>query len=515
MLYILYKLNNGEYMKKKFFIALILIFIVPCVMLLGACFNENVYITNIEKNSKGGYTVSYSNGTTSQLDSQTSNTITTNYTINELKEEWQLTAGAQDSFTDFLMENTHLTLSYNIGVAELKEAWQEDYNNGKTTKSFSEFLASFANIGEGYGLTASINNTLFNSVSIVCNFTYTSSNPWTGDEEKTTSGAGSGVIYKLDKANKEAFILTNYHVVYDSSNALKISDDIRICLYGNENFANTSQSYFEASFLGGSSVYDIAVLKVTAENKNSDVLFNSICNPVTIENSNNVYVGEEIYAVGNAQGYGISAVSGIVSVDSENIVMNSATQETSREIRITAPVNPGNSGGGLFNSKGKLIGIVNAKIVDESVEGIGYAIPINVAKAVADNIIYNCNGTTQTTGKFVRVGLTIGVQSSSAVIEQSTNLVKIVEKIYVVEIAEGSLSAATNLQVGDLINSVKVKQTATSEAQELDVTRIHILTDAVLSCFIGGSIELNVTHTDSSTENITIVFTEDCLKTIN
>ena len=502
-------------MKKKFLNLLIIIVLLPCVMLLGACSNQNVYVTAISKNDKGGYTVTYSNGKTTEI----KNVITqVDFTIDDLKEEWQQDHEAGETFSDYLIKNANIVASYNIGVEELKSAWQTDYDEGKTTKTFSEFLASFANLGEGYDLTSSINNALFNSVSIVATFTYTTNyNPWTGTggEEETTQGAGSGIIYSLDKVNKVAYIITNYHVVYDGEYSKSVSNNIKVCVYGSENFRDNSSTSISATFVGGSEYYDIAVLKVTEGSKNSAALFNhDLVKPANLENSNNVFVGEEIFAIGNAQGYGLSAVQGIVSVDSEDILMNEVTQETSREIRITAPVNPGNSGGGLFNSKGKLIGIVNAKIVDESVEGIGYAIPMNVARAVAENIIKTCDGTSLTSGKFVRVGLTIGIKSSKAVIDEATGFAKVEEEVYVLGIGENSLASKSNLQIGDIIHTVKVKRTAQSEVQQLDVTRMHILTDAVLSCFAGGSIELFVTHTGGNSETITIIFTENCLQTI-
>ena len=114
---------------------------------------------------------------------------------------------------------------------------------------------------------------------------------------------------------------------------------------------------------------------------------------MSVFDSEMINVGESAIAIGNPEGNGFSTSLGIVSVDSEYIEMTGADGVTNvefRVMRIDTAVNGGNSGGGLFNSKGELIGIVNAKIQSTTVENIAYAIPSNLAAAVADNIIYHC-----------------------------------------------------------------------------------------------------------------------------
>ena len=97
-------------------------------------------------------------------------------------------------------------------------------------------------------------------------------------------------------------------------------------------------------------------------------------------------VGSSAIAIGNAQGLGISSTSGVVSVDSEYITMTAADGKTAvafRVMRVDTAINSGNSGGGMYDDNGNLIGIVNAKIVYDGVENIGYAIPSNGAVSVA------------------------------------------------------------------------------------------------------------------------------------
>ena len=126
-------------------------------------------------------------------------------------------------------------------------------------------------------------------------------------------GAGSGIIYKLDKNVGTAFIITNYHVVYgeNANNEFKVCDDIKVYLCGSEiNNGIDNDMGINAEFIGGSMYYDIAILKVT----NSELLKNSIARQAKIIDSDSVYAGQSVYAVGNAEGYGISVTSGIVKI---------------------------------------------------------------------------------------------------------------------------------------------------------------------------------------------------------
>ena len=155
---------------------------------------------------------------------------------------------------------------------------------------------------------------LTSSVNIFCTFEKT---PFLGSTEEYAS-AGAGVIYKMNKAAGEAFIITNYHVVYDPEcdAADGISEKIEVYLYG----ALIQEKAMVAEYVGGSLTYDIAVLRI----KDSDVIRNSDVNPVSIFDSEAVNVGESAIAIGNPEGNGFSTSLGIVSVDSEYIEMTGA-----------------------------------------------------------------------------------------------------------------------------------------------------------------------------------------------
>ncbi len=174
-----------------------------------------------------------------------------------------------------------------------------------------------------------------------------------------TSGAGSGVIVSAD-----GMIITNNHVVSSARN-------IRVRL--------SDGSEHTAVLIGTDADTDIAVIKIEAENLPFAIL----------GNSDELHVGEEILAVGNPLGQlGGTVTNGIVSAISRSITID-GTEMTL--IQMNAAVNPGNSGGGLFNLYGELIGIVNAKTTSSSsgisVEGIGFAIPINTVSKVVEELV--------------------------------------------------------------------------------------------------------------------------------
>jgi serine protease Do len=174
-----------------------------------------------------------------------------------------------------------------------------------------------------------------------------------------------------------------------------------------------------------------------------------------------------------------------------------------RCIRIDAAVNSGNSGGGLFNDKGELIGIVNAKLSDTSVDNIGYAIPSNVAKAVADNIIHYCDGTDKE--NVYRCMLRVGVGATAAYTKYDTETGKIYkfERVVISSIEEGS--PVTDLLVEkDVINSITI------DGVKHDVTRTFHVIDSMLNARVGSTVVINVTRA-GETFDVTIPITEEML----
>ncbi len=360
-----------------------------------------------------------------------------------------------------------------------------DGTNGKDGLDGSDGTdGSVTIINKGSNVAYATSQGLQSAVSVVCYFTPRRGSQSSMNASGKLTSSGSGVIYKLDKTKGEAFVITNYHVVYDSDSADVggISKDISLYLYGSE----LEDMKIQAEYVGGSSYYDIAVLHV----KNSEMLKKSAAKAVTVANSDKIAVGEAAIAVGNAKGEGTSASYGVVSVDSEYITLtalngNVLETQSFRVVRVDTPVNPGNSGGGLYNESGELIGIVNAKIIDNSVENIGYAIPSNVAVYVADNIIDHCYNTSCTSVQRGMVGIMVQVQESAMKLEKETGRVYLEEKVGIVEIVEGGLMEG-KLKAGDILKSISFRD------ETIEVTRQFHVVDAMLRVREGDEVTIGV-----------------------
>lgn len=312
------------------------------------------------------------------------------------------------------------------------------------------------------------------------------------------SSAGSGVVFKYNSKDDGYFVITNYHVVY-SATERGIADDIKVMLYGNE----YSEGAMAAKYVGGSLNYDIAVLFV----ENNDILKASSVTTVTVADSNNVSIGDTAIAVGNARGEGISVTSGVISVDSESLEMLAADEKTTvnfRVMRTDAAVNRGNSGGGLFNDRGELIGIVNAKTIVEGVEGMGYAIPSTLACNVANNIIDNCYGELNTSVKRALLGITVSISDSISIFDPETGKVSIVETVVVMEVTSGSILAG-KVKADDVIKSITLDGYETQE-----VTRQHHVIDYMLNARVGDSCTM-VVSSNGQERSVTFTITAGCI----
>lgn len=176
-----------------------------------------------------------------------------------------------------------------------------------------------------------------------------------------TGGAGSGVILSED-----GYIVTNTHVIVDDND--KVVDSITVTLKSGEKY--------EATVVGADAETDIAVLKIEAE---------AALPYAVIGDSEALVVGEEVIAVGNPLGeLGGTVTNGIISALDRAIDVDGNTMNL---LQTNTAINPGNSGGGLFNMKGELVGIVNAKSSGTGIEGLGFAIPVDDAMEVFEQLV--------------------------------------------------------------------------------------------------------------------------------
>ena len=307
----------------------------------------------------------------------------------------------------------------------------------------------------------------------------------------TSYSAGAGVVIADDKAFGDAYIVTNYHVIYDANSQNTLAPYCYVYFYGMSKLlpegGTSNKEMFEYSAIkavpiGGSLTEDIAVLQIT----NCDIYKNGDYRPATIGRGDDVVVGETAIAVGNPSGSGMSATMGVVSVVSEIIDLLGGDDQTTiqpRVIRVDTPINGGNSGGGLFNKDCELIGIVNAKTVSDDIDNMGYAIPSEVAIGIANNIIARHNSTKTYEDEVATYGYgvnkcTLGVvvkrNNSYAVYNEETGKTEIVIDISVSEVTESG-AAYGYLQVGDKLKS------ATVNGITRNVTTIFVIGDLLFN----------------------------------
>lgn len=278
-------------------------------------------------------------------------------------------------------------------------------------------------------------------------------------QEYTTGGAGSGVIY-----TKDGYIITNYHVV--GANTTTISVTLH------------DGSVYDAKYIYGDEYVDLAVIKIE---KND-------CDFATIGDFEQMQLGDEVLAIGNPLGYGLSVTNGIISALERQVTIENTTMTL---LQTSAAINSGNSGGGLFNMKGELIGIVNAKVGGTSVEGMGFAIPsTTVVKSLNDLKEHG-----YITGR-ARLGLTVNQKQYSTWPYMQTFYY-----IQVAEIDADGSAAKSGIQVGDILQKFNGEE----------ITSFSVLSQQLTKYKVGDTVTLTVRRpTIEQTDNNLADYLNSC-----
>lgn len=451
----------------------LIVFVLAIVMALAftGCSSQNsVCVSSIQKTGSDGltdtYTIFYTDGSTSTFE------ITNGADGKDGKNGTDGKDGKDG-------EN-----GKNITADELYEKYKDIYGD----ISYSDFLSLYMTFENDE--SNAIANCLQSSAKVYSEFTERDYG-WGGYVyENKTLYTGSAVIYKI--TDEYTYLVTNYHVIYNSKSSNKISQTINCYLYGSESKPTEKSSSgtkeFEygknaipCDYIAGSVEYDLAVLK--AKTSRIKEINENAC---AVELAEEYHVGQTAIAIGNPQNAGISVTKGIVSVDNEYIKLNiDGTERQYRSLRIDTPLYHGNSGGGLFNAHGQLIGITNAG--NESEQNINYAIPLSIVKGVVENILYyDSDDDASTNGVYkTLLGVTVTTENTRYVYDSKTGKTQIVEDIIVSDVTKGSVAEQLGVQVGDKLLEIVVGNTRISLNRSFDIS------DALLSAVTNSDVSLS------------------------
>ena len=248
-----------------------------------------------------------------------------------------------------------------------------------------------------------------------------------GTQQQESTSVGSGII--IGQTDSELLILTNNHVVEGN-------EKLTVSFVDNESV--------EANVKGTDSTKDLAVVAV----KISDVKDSTMDEiaVATMGDSSKLEVGEQVIAIGNALGYGQSVTSGIVSATERTL----DGYEGGTLIQTDAAINPGNSGGALLNSNGEVIGINTAKVATDSVEGMGYAIPISDASDTIQNLM---NQETKTKVSEAEQGY-LGIQGVD-VSDESAKMYNMPTGVYISDVVKNGGAQQAGLTKGSVITGLE------------------------------------------------------------
>ena len=256
-----------------------------------------------------------------------------------------------------------------------------------------------------------------------------------GTSKQESESSGTGII--ISQNDSELLVVTNNHVVA-GSNTLTVT------------FADGNS--VEANIKGTDSEYDVAVVAVPLDSISEDT--KKAISVATLGDSTELKVGEPAIAIGNALGYGQSVTTGVISalnrsVSETNETTGETTESSVKLIQTDAAINPGNSGGALVNASGEVVGINSSKLVGDSVEGVGYAIPISDVSDLIENLM---NQETKTKVAEADQGA-IGIKGMSVSTEYSQQL-NMPEGVYVSEVTKGGGAEKAGMTRGCIITGI-------------------------------------------------------------
>ncbi len=293
-----------------------------------------------------------------------------------------------------------------------------------------------------------------------------------GTMQQQSTSAGSGIIVSQD--DEYIYIASNNHVVAGAETLTITFND---------------GEAVEGTIKGTDSSCDLAVVSVAVKDIKESTL--SEIKVATLGDSDSTVVGEAAIVIGNAMGYGTSVTNGIISAKDREVSIqdDDGNTVTNSLIQTNAAVNPGNSGGALLNAKGEVIGIVSAKLSNEQVEGMGYAIPISYAWNIIQQMIDN-DVVSELDASYIGIA---GKDITASMSEQYN----IPVGVYVAQVVEGSGAEAAGIEVEDVITSFNGRK----------VTSVNTLNNIMQYIKAGTTVEITVARHDNNYEEETLKVT--------
>ena len=321
-------------------------------------------------------------------------------------------------------------------------------------------------------VTEIVNNVMPAIVAIDNNYTETVQSMFGQTTSEDATASGSGII--VGKSDTELLIVTNNHVIEnEDSLSVKFIDDTEA----------------EANVKGTDEDNDLAVIAVELSSLSDDTL--SKISVATLGDSDALQVGEPAIAIGNALGYGQSVTTGVISAVNREIEVSDG--QTSTFIQTDAAINPGNSGGALINSKGEVIGINSNKIGGETIEGMGYAIPMSTAEPIIDNLMNQETKVKVSDDEKGALGISVMTPTG-------------IEGAYVAAVEDGGAAQSAGIEVGDIITKL----------DDTQITSREDLSDALKYYSAGTDVTVTVLRRGDSgyaTQDITVTLEKSTSQT--
>ena len=336
-------------------------------------------------------------------------------------------------------EGVHLVSSKAFGNDE--SVAESSGSQNSLTKADSKVEATSTSSNYVATDVSDIVSSVMPSIVAITNVSETEYQSFWGGMPQTyeSTSCGSGIIVSQDK--EYLYVATNNHVV-EGANSLTVT------------FANDDT--VSAEIKGTDPSTDLAVVKVALSSIKDDTM--SAIKVATLGSSDTLKVGESCIAIGNALGYGQSVTTGVISALNREVSVSdssSSTNYTAELIQTDAAINPGNSGGALLNTAGEVIGINSVKYSDTSVEGIGYAIPMDTAKPIIEELITN-EKVDESNSAYLGIA---GVDVTSDV----AKTYNMPTGVYVAQVMEGAAAEQAGIQKGDIITKFDGKDVTSME----------------------------------------------------